>query len=38
MDRRRRAGKIIDLIDLKQYRLGHIVADKLESMIVEQMR
>ena len=38
MDRRRRASEIVDLIDLEQDRLGHVVPDELESLVVEQMR
>ena len=38
MDRRRGASEIIDLIDLEQDRLGHIVTDELEIVVVQQMR
>ena len=38
MDGRRRAGEIIYLIDLKQDRLGHVMADKLKSLVIKQMR
>src|SRR5687768_1777949 len=37
MDRRRRAGEIIYLIHLEQYRLGNIVPDKLEVLVIQEM-
>jgi hypothetical protein len=38
MDRGGGAGEVIYLIDLEKDRLGHVVADKLEFFIVEQVR
>jgi hypothetical protein len=37
MYRRSRTGEIVDLIDLEQDRFGYVVADQLESMVVEQV-
>ena len=31
------AGQVVDAVNLKQDRLGYIMADKLEAMIVHQM-
>ena len=37
MNRRRRAGEIVDLIDLEHYRFGHVVTNQLEILIVEKV-
>src|SRR5688572_9813874 len=38
MNRRRRTRKVVDLVDLEEYRLGDVVAQQLEELIVEQMK
>jgi hypothetical protein len=37
MNRRRGTGKVINLIYLEQYWLNHIVTNKFEVMIVQQL-
>jgi hypothetical protein len=37
MNRRCRAGKIVDLIDLEIDRERHVVADKFEMLVIEQV-
>ena len=37
MDRRRRAGEVVDLVDFDVQRKGDVVADELEAGIVVQM-
>ena len=37
MNGRGRASEIVYLVDLEQDRLGHVVADKLEFLVVEQV-
>jgi hypothetical protein len=36
MDRRRRTGKIVDLVDLEIDRKRHVVPDELEMLVIEQ--
>ena len=37
VDRRGRAGQIVDLVDLDKERKGHVVAHELEARIAEEM-
>ena len=37
VNRRRRAGEIEDLVDLDIEREGHVVADQLEALVIQQM-
>jgi hypothetical protein len=37
VDGRGRAGEVVDLIDLQQDRLDHVVANQLEGVVVEQV-
>ena len=38
MNGRRRAGEIVNLVNFEKNRLGHIVPDHLETMIVHQVK
>ena len=38
VDRRGRAGEVVDLVDLDVERKGHVVAHQLEARIAEQVR
>ena len=38
VDRRGRAGEVVDLVDLDVEREGHVVAHQLEARVAEQMR
>ncbi len=38
VDRRRRAGEVVDLVDLDEQRMGHVVTHRLEMRVLQQLR